>query len=125
MIIGIGCDIVDHKLTELLGWESQSPKLLRIFTSSEIDIFNSNKSVKFLNGRFAAKEAIVKCLGTGMEDGISLTDIEILQSENGSPILDINGKVKEISDNLGIDKWHLSISHTSTNTVAFVVAEKL
>ncbi|MGH9990610.1 MAG: holo-ACP synthase [Nitrososphaera sp.] len=124
MIVGIGCDLVDHDVTNDLGWASDSQMLLRLFSQKEIDIYNTKRTIKFLAGRFAAKEAVLKCLGTGMHDGISLTDIEILQLENGKPLLEVSGKVKEISDQIGINAWHVSITHSKTYSSAFVIAER-
>ena len=123
MIIGIGCDIVDHEISKNLNWDSDVSILTRIFSQREIEIYSLKKEVKFLFGRFAGKEAVMKCLGTGMQDGIALCDIQILQSAEGKPILELCGTVKKISDELGINQWHLSITHSSRYSLAFVTAE--
>ena len=123
MIIGIGCDIVEHNTTKLLKWESDSNLLHRIFSTKELELYNIQKKTEFIAGRFAAKEAVLKCLGTGMRDGISLPDIQILRLENGKPIVKLGGDVKEISDKLGIGSWHISITHTTNYSYAFVIAE--
>lgn len=123
MIIGVGCDIVEHNITEVLNWEFDSNILKRIFSQEELVLYENQKNKNFIVGRFAAKEAVLKCLGTGMQDGISLTDIRILQLENGKPIINVQGEVKKISNYLGIESWHISISHSTNYSFAFVIAE--
>lgn len=123
MVIGIGCDIVEHKITRELNWETDETLLNWIFSEKELDIYQSKKDIKFLSGRFAVKEAVLKCLGTGMRDGISLTDIHVLKSSAGVPILELTGAVKEISQSIGISNWFVSITHSSEYSMAVVVAE--
>ena len=124
MILSVGCDIVEHKISKSLNWDSDISVLNRIFSQKEIDIYLSQKELKFLSGRFAVKEAVLKCLGTGMQDGISLPDIQIIQSSEGKPVLELFGEVKKISDSMGVSLWHISIAHTSSYSLAFVTAEK-
>lgn len=123
MIINIGCDLVEHKISQKLDWENNCSIQIRIFSSRELQIYSIKKQLRFLSGRFAAKEAILKCLSIGMEDGISLTDIEILQSDSGKPIINLSGNVLQISKDLGIKKWHISITHSISFSQSFVVAE--
>uniref|UniRef100_UPI004049AD7A holo-ACP synthase n=1 Tax=Flavobacterium sp. TaxID=239 RepID=UPI004049AD7A len=123
MIINIGCDLVDHKISQKLDWENNKLVQNRIFSSKELEIYSIKKQLKFLSGRYAAKEAVLKCLSTGLEDGISLTDIEISQSVDGKPIINLSGKVLQISNNLGIKKWHISITHSLNFSQSFVIAE--
>lgn len=123
MIIGIGCDSVNHNITKKLDWEFDSKTLQRFFSQKELALYETKKSVKFLAGRFAAKEALLKCLGTGICDGVSLTDIEILQMENGKPTIAVYGSVKEDADKIGIISWHVSITHSVGSSTAFVIAE--
>lgn len=123
MIIGIGCDIVDHELVNKLKWTTDENFINRVFSFQEIETYKKNKKISFLTGRFAAKEAVVKCLGTGMQDGLSLKDIEIIQLENGKPDVQLKGEIKKLSNELGINKWFISISHSLTNSIANVIAE--
>ncbi len=125
MIIGIGCDIVEHSTTEKLEWTSDIILQKNYFSQKEIDLYNAQNKISFLCGRFAIKEAVLKCLKTGMQDGLSLTDIQTIKSENGQPILKLSGEVKKISDKLGINSWHISISHSEHFSTAYVIAEKL
>lgn len=123
MIISIGTDLVEHQTSQKLNWENDENTLKRIFSLEEIQIFLTNQNLKFLSGRFAAKEAILKCLFTGMEDGISLTDIQILRLDNGKPTIKLSGKPMQLSQNLGIKKWHISITHSPSFSQAFIIAE--
>lgn len=124
MIVGIGCDVVEHATTDRLNWESDINLLERIFSPLEIELYNSDKSIKFIAGRFAAKEAVVKCLGTGIYDGISLAHIQILRSSEGKPVVELSGLAKQVCDNMKINLWHVTITHASNCSVAFVVAER-
>lgn len=123
MIIGIGCDLVEHKVSRDFNWLNDKGLQERIFSANEIAIYNVKKQLKFLSGRFAAKEAVLKCLLTGMEDGISLTDIEILQTETGQPYLNLYGKALKLSNDRGITKWHVTITHSTTFSQSIVIAE--
>lgn len=123
MIIGIGCDIVNHERIEKLNWSSDLNVQHRILSKEEYLLYQETKDVKFIAGRFAAKEGIVKCLGTGMEDGISLTNIQILQTIEGAPKVVITGPEIELVKQRGIKSWHVSITHTVGLSMAFVIAE--
>ncbi len=123
MIAGIGCDMVDHIMTCKLKWSSNLRVQKRIFSSKELELFHGENIDRFLSGRFAAKEALLKCLGTGMRDGIALTDIQVLQTNAGKPYIEIEGEVKIIAEQMGIIYWHVSITHTDNCSMAFVVAE--
>lgn len=123
MIIGIGCDIVNHERIEKLNWSSDPDVQHRILSDEEYQLYQKTKDIKFIAGRFAAKEAVVKCLGTGMEDGISLINIQILQTLEGTPQVVITGPETELIKQKGIKSWHVSISHTVGCSIAMVVAE--
>lgn len=123
MIISIGCDIVEHTVSRKLNWENNRAIQSRIFSNRELDLCPAKGTLQFLSGRFAAKEAILKCLFTGMEDGIALTDIEILKEDAGRPNIILSGTPLHLSISLGIKNWHVSISHSSSFSQAFVIAE--
>jgi holo-[acyl-carrier protein] synthase len=126
MIVGIGCDIVDHAITDSLGWPQLPKKLQRVFTQSELELLNiESNNTKFLSGRFAAKEAVLKSIGTGIEDGFSLKEIQILKDDSGRANVKVTGKLKKLSERLRITAWHISISHTETTSIAYVIAESL
>lgn len=123
MIIGIGCDIVEHRMTKKLKWNSDTELLKRILSPKELELYYNNQTVKFISGRFAVKEAVIKCLGTGMQDEISLADIQILKGKTGKPELELMGEVKKISNDSGISLWHVSITHSTSYSLGFVIAE--
>lgn len=125
MIIGTGCDIVEYHEIVGLNWGSDMAIQQRIFTPKELEIYSKKKNIRFLAGRFAAKEAILKCFGTGMLDGIALTDIQVLQTKSGKPFVELFNRTKGIADKLQISSWHLSISHSSNHSIAFVIAENI
>lgn len=123
MIIAIGCDIVNHERVEKFNWCSDLDVQRRILSTDEFQLYQEEKDLKFIAGRFAAKEAVVKCLGTGMQDGIALTNIQILQTIEGAPQIVITGAETKLIKQRGIESWHISISHTDGFSIAFVIAE--
>jgi holo-[acyl-carrier protein] synthase len=74
--------------------------------------------------RYAAKEAVLKALGTGWRDGLAFSDIEILNDELGKPQVFLHGKVKDFIDHQQIKQISLSLSHTSEIAIAFAILEK-
>ncbi|MGV6813788.1 MAG: holo-ACP synthase [Phycisphaerales bacterium] len=122
--IGIGVDIVETaRIADLLG-NHPDRFLERCFTPGEQeDSKSSMRQLEHLAARFAAKEAVLKALGTGWAQGIGWTDIEVVKESSGKPTLRITGRAQEIADELGIVSWHVSLSHISTHAVASVVAE--
>ena len=121
--IGHGIDIVEiERIKNLIGKLGSSYEI-RCFTEIErITAKSSANRIQFLAGRFAAKEAITKALGTGWSQEIALTDIEIQRLSTGQPIVVLYGKCQEIASELGILKWVLSISHTDLIAVASAIA---
>lgn len=123
MIIGIGCDIVDHKITSKLDGCNDAHVLNRMFSELEVNQCSKNNPKKYYSGRFAIKEAILKCLGKGMEDGISLKEIELIKSDYGAVVANLKGNAIEIENQLKITNWHISLSHSNDSSLAFVIAE--
>lgn len=123
MILGVGCDITEFNIAQKLNWQSEEKIRTRIFSSKELLQYNKLKKLSYLTGRFAAKEAVLKCFGTGIYDGLSMREIEIIRSKNGKPIIELKGEIKKLSIDLGISKWFVSISHSTTCSMAYVIAE--
>jgi holo-[acyl-carrier protein] synthase len=94
----------------------------RIFTPTELD--DCGQRIESLAGRFAAKEAVAKALGTGIwRAGIGWTDIEVRRdSVSGAPHLSLHGAAATRAADLGLNEWSLSISHDRSRALAFVVA---
>jgi holo-[acyl-carrier protein] synthase len=123
-IIGSGVDIVEtSRIADLLGNHPER-FLERCFTKIEQhDSVNKKRELEHLAARFAAKEAALKAIGTGWSQGVGWTDIEVQKEDSGKPVLNITGRAKEIADEMGITKWHLSMSHITTHAIATVIAE--
>lgn len=119
MILGIGNDIIEieriHGVIERHGERF----LNRTFTSKEQEYCqkHSKSSARFA-GRFAAKEAIVKALGTGFNDSITFLDIEIVNNIVGKPEVVISPTLRELIGNSTI---HISISHSDNYATAFAI----
>src|SRR5512135_1629536 len=112
-IRGHGIDIVETERIRRLVEEHGNRFLDRCYTAAEIEYCrrNAKRFYEHLAGRFAAKEAILKVLGTGWTGGISWTDIEILREPSGQPKVTLRGECRRIAESLGIERWHISISH--------------
>lgn len=121
MIWGVGIDIVE---VDRIRKNIESDRFLeKILTKNEIHYLKSrNLRVEYVAGRFAAKEAVVKALGTGFR-GFSITDIEIVNEKEGKPIVILSNKAEETARTLGEYKIHLSISHEKSYAVAYAVME--
>jgi len=98
----------------------------RLFTPAEIAYCEQHASkYEHYAGRFAAKEAVLKALQTGWSGGIGWQDVEILPSDEGPPRLLITGLARKRLEEMGVNRWHISLSHTKSYAVAQVVLEKL
>lgn len=99
----------------------------RVFTEKERKFCEAKgaASAQSFAARFAAKEAFLKALQTGWRGKITWHDIEVCSAENGVPSLEIRGEAKTILQNLGANKIHLSLSHTSEHAIAQVILEKM
>ena len=123
MNIAHGIDLVDFpRIAEM--FERHGQRFMdRVFTAAEQQYANANKNrMEKLAGRFAAKEAILKLLGTGWRGKIAWTDIEIINNEMGQPQVTVSGEVKEIAQRLGIGDISVSITHTANFAIASATA---
>jgi holo-[acyl-carrier protein] synthase len=121
-----GTDIIEiSRITH--GIESSQGFLTKVFTHNEIDYCEARKKAKFqsYSGKFAAKEAVVKALGTGFTDGIGLKDIEILNDENGAPYVILHGKASEALGKISGSIISISISHCREYAVAFAIVQTI
>lgn len=115
MILGIGIDIVD--VSRLAAALDRTPALAsRLFADGERGL-----PVASLAARFAAKEAVAKALGCPR--GLRWTDAEVVRQNSGRPLLRARGTVAEAASRLGVERWHLSLSHDAGAAVAMVMAE--
>ena len=122
MIIGHGVDLVEHeRFAKLVAQEDAFLK--RCFTESEIATGKSNAdSVQWFASRFAAKEAVMKALGTGWTQGVSWHEIQIYSGEHGRPEIRLTGKTQEMASRLGISRLLVSLSHARHASIASVIA---
>lgn len=93
--------------------------LERIYTAAELE--QSHRNPQYLAGRFAAKEAVAKALGTGIGN-VGWLEIEVLGDEQNAPVLKLFGAAQKRAQELALTDWSVSISHSVTHAVAFVVA---
>ena len=122
-ILGHGIDIVETARVKRLVDEHGQRFLDRCFTPAEQQ-YCSNSPKRYyehLAGRFAAKEAVLKVLGTGWRGGIQWTDIEVLKEPSGQPKIQLTGECQRIAQDLGIVRWHVIISHIETHATASAI----
>ncbi len=122
MIVGVGVDIVEIRRIKYI-LESHDKFLEKIFTTKEIQYLKArNLRPEYVAGRFAAKEAVSKALGTGFR-GFNFRDIIIESSTLGKPTVTLNGEAKNIASKNGDTTIHLSISHGCDSAIAYAVLE--
>jgi holo-[acyl-carrier protein] synthase len=122
-IIAHGIDLVDFPRIQKMIDTHGDRFLSRIFTAAEQDYASANKNgIEKLAGRFAAKEAVLKLMGTGWRGRIAWTDIEVTNNAAGQPKVHLTGEVKSIAEKLGIEHVSVSITHTANFAIASAVA---
>lgn len=122
MIYGIGTDIVEiRRIKDIL--ENNIKFLDKVFNKNEVEYLKSrNLRPEYVAGRFAAKEAVAKAMGTGFR-GFDVKDIEIESTVLGKPVVVLKGKAKLLVQKQGDYKIHLSISHGIDSAIAYVILE--
>jgi holo-[acyl-carrier protein] synthase len=126
MIIGIGTDHVEVDEFKPRVKNASSKFARRVFTKSELAYANDTDDfVQRLAARFAAKEAVLKALGTGWTDETEWQDIEILNTKSGQPKATLRGKTARLAASLKVKRVFVSISHTRHLATAQVVLEGL
>jgi len=122
-IVAHGIDLVDCPRIEAMIKRHGERFAQRVFTATEQAYAESNKNkIEKLAGRFAAKEAILKLMGTGWRGKIAWTDIEIINNSSGQPEVTLGGEVEKIAEKLGIEHISVSITHTANFAIASAVA---
>ena len=119
MKLATGVDLIEIARIEEVVARHGKHYLERVFTPAELEY--CGKRAESLAGRWAAKEAVTKALGTGIGD-VTWTEIEILGDEQKAPVLNLYGAAENKAKELGLINWSVSISHNQSNAVAFVVA---
>lgn len=123
MILGTGIDLVKNERIKALIAKYKDRFLHKIYTEAEIKYCQqkARAAVSFA-ARFAAKEALLKALGTGLRNN-SWQDIEVKNDKLGKPELKLTGKTKLKAEELGVNSIFLSISHEKDYSIAQVVLE--
>lgn len=121
MIKGLGVDIVE--IDRMAAVLSRRPRLKeRLFSAEERAYCDKrNRPEVHYALRFAAKEAVLKALGTGFS-GMKFTDVEVIRDAAGRPVPRLSGRAAEVADEIGVVEMHLSLSYTHTTAVASAVA---
>jgi holo-[acyl-carrier protein] synthase len=118
MILRTGIDIIEIARLDLIQPAIKARFLKRVFTPTELEQVGG--STPSLAGRFAAKEAVSKALGCGIGP-VRWQDIEIQRGPGGEPMLRLYGQAQRIAQQLGLNTWSLSISHSQTHAIAMAV----
>jgi holo-[acyl-carrier protein] synthase len=124
VIIGLGLDIAEIDRIEQAISRRGAPFIERVYTRREVDYCEQHKN-KFERyaGRFAAKEAAMKALGTGWRDGVRWRDIETVREPSGKPTLRLEGVARELADRMGVKNISLTITHSGNVALAQVIFE--
>lgn len=123
-ILGTGTDIVDVLRIAKMIERHGELFIGRVYTEHEIEYCASRKAAtQHYAGRWAAKEAVLKALGTGWIRGISWRDIEVRNNAAGAPATHLYGGARDVMQRSGIERIHLSISHCRSHATAYALAE--
>jgi holo-[acyl-carrier protein] synthase len=124
LIVGLGLDIAEIDRIEAAITRHGAPILERLYTPAEVAYCENHRN-KFERyaGRFAAKEAAMKALGTGWRRGVRWRDIEMVREPSGKPSLALKGAAKKIAEALGTKNISLTITHRGNLALAEVIFE--
>lgn len=123
-ILGTGTDIVEVLRIARMIERHGELFIGRVYTPDEIEYCASRKAAtQHYAGRWAAKEAVLKALGTGWVRGIGWRDVEVRNTPAGLPTVRLYGGARDMQEHLGIERLHLSISHCRAYATAYAVAE--
>lgn len=124
MIFGTGIDLVDISRFERFVAQNNVPLFQRLFTAGELAYCAAKKnSAQHYALRFAAKEAFLKALGTGLREGLSWRDMEVVHDSYGKPELRLSGEAERLFVSKGLSGCFLSLSHDGNCAVASVILE--
>jgi len=121
MIVGIGVDAVEIDRFRRSLERTPSMKT-RLFTQEELEYVEPHDDPSAsLAARFAAREAVMKAMGVGL-GAFEFHDVWVQRADSGRPTLAVTGRAEQIANELGVTDWHLSITHTDTTAIAYVIA---
>ncbi len=125
MIAGIGTDIVEVARIEQLLERRGQAFAQRLLAESELPGFEQHQTpARYLAKRFAAKEAALKALGTGLRNGIRWSDVRVEHDALGKPLLSLHGEALRQFEQLGGSASHISLSDEQHYVVALVILER-
>ena len=123
-IVGVGTDLVDCSRIEQMIRRHGDRFVRRVFSEAEIVYCSSaRRPAEHFAARFAAKEAILKALGTGWIGRIAWADMSLTPDRLGKPVLVLTGHTAEVAREKNITDWHVSMSHTKAQATAIAIAE--
>jgi holo-[acyl-carrier protein] synthase len=124
MIVGTGVDITEVGRIKATVERFGDRFLKRVFTPAEVRYcLGKPNTAERLAARFAAKEAGMKAIGTGLRHGVTWQSVEVFRFPGQRPMLKFTGKAAEIAGRLGCKRTHLSLSHTADLAIAHVILE--
>ncbi|MGE3820494.1 MAG: holo-ACP synthase [Isosphaeraceae bacterium] len=123
LILGIGTEIVECPRIGRMIEQHGEVFLRRVYTDREIRFCQSRKhAIEHFAGRWAAKEAILKAIGTPWSREITLTDLEVRQVVGGEPRVHVRGSAKDVALRRGIGDLLVTVSHCRTYATAYAIA---
>jgi holo-[acyl-carrier protein] synthase len=127
-IVGTGIDIVEvDRIERALTRPATGARFrARVYTEREISYCESRGRPRYQSyaARFAAKEAAMKAMGTGWNRNVGWNEIEVVRERGHAPTIMLHGKSAEFARRRGIERFHVSLSHTASGAIAHVIAEK-
>jgi holo-[acyl-carrier protein] synthase len=122
-VLGIGTDIIEClRIAQMIERHGEQ-FITRVYTDHEIEYCQARKAAtQHFAGRWAAKEAILKALGTGWSKGIGWRDLEVRNNPAGKPVVALRGAARDLCESRGIADMFISISHCRTHAVAYAMA---
>ena len=127
IIAGIGVDACEiARLKRALAGSAGARFKQRVFTAGEQAYCDARGRARYESyaARFAAKEAAMKALGTGWGQGLGFTDVEVERNGETAPRLVLHGEAARTAARLGVVRCHLSLTHTRTTAIAWVLCER-
>lgn len=123
MILGVGTDLVELERLDR-AFQRHGQRLVdRVCRPGELGEVQGRARIQHLGGLFAAKEAVLKALGTGWAQGLSFDQVEVVSSPSGAPRIQLHDKAALHASDLGIITIHVSITHERHYAAAMAVAE--
>jgi len=126
VIVSVGVDVAEvdriQRAVDHPRWGERFRR--RVFSAGEIAYCNRRKRhAESFAARWAAKEAVMKALGTGFR-GVAFAEVEVVRERGAAPQIRLHARARARAEVLGITHWHLSLTHSGGQSIAFVVAER-